>query len=152
MIRRILAIDPGLMTGMCVFEKEAGGEPVLIWSKEVTEDEFAFPIRWELANYPHLEIVCERFTITQETAKKTQAPYSLELIGVVRQCLRDVGRDAHALPLQMPKDAKSMFPNPALKKLGYWHRGGAGHALDAIRHGLLFMVTTGWTPSRLLND
>jgi hypothetical protein len=43
-----------------------------------------------------------------------------------------------------------MFPNEALKKLEYWHRGGAGHALDAIRHGLLYLAKNGWTPRKLL--
>jgi hypothetical protein len=43
-----------------------------------------------------------------------------------------------------------MFPNEALKKLDYWHKGGEGHALDAIRHGLLYLAKKGWTPRRLL--
>jgi hypothetical protein len=43
-----------------------------------------------------------------------------------------------------------MFTNQALKKLGYWHTGGDGHALDAIRHGLLRLVKAGWIPRALL--
>lgn len=148
--RRILAIDPGLKTGMCVFTRKPGEEPVLVWSAELSEDDFANPIRYELEKYPYLEIACERFTINAQTAKKTQAPFSLELIGVAKQCLRDVGRPASDLNMQSPGDAMNLFPNPALKKLGYWHVGGEGHAMDAIRHGLLRLAKTGWPPARLL--
>jgi hypothetical protein len=45
-----------------------------------------------------------------------------------------------------------MFPNPALKHLGIWHKGGEGHANDAIRHGLLALVKTGWIPKELLSQ
>ena len=51
---------------------------------------------------------------------------------------------------QMPVDAKRMFPNEALKALGTWHRGGEGHANDAMRHALLRLVKTGWVPKELL--
>jgi len=153
--RRILAIDPGLKTGMCVFTHVLEEEPVLVWAKELDEEEFAMPVRWELENHPELEIACEKFTITVATAKKSPQPYSMELIGVVKQSLRDIGRDPKTDPkfkLQLPTDAMSLFPNPALKKLGYWHRGGEGHALDSIRHGLLYLAKTGWKPIRLLQD
>jgi len=150
LIRRVLAVDPGLMTGLCCFSYEKGAEPVLEWSAEVTEDQFAQFIRYELAQHPDLEIACERFTINAATAKKTQAPYSLELIGVLKQIIRDHGREVSTLTLQAPSDAMNVFPNPALKKLGYWHKGGAGHAMDAIRHGLLYLVKTGWPPKNLL--
>jgi hypothetical protein len=49
-------------------------------------------------------------------------------------------------------DAKNMFPNKALKILKFWHVGGAGHALDAIRHALLALVRTyRWIPRALLD-
>lgn len=140
------------MTGMSCFEWDGKGtEPVLIWSKEVTEEEYAYPIRWEFEHYPHLEIVCERFIINAETAKKSQAPFSLELIGVLKQIMRDVGKTADDISMQAPSDAKRMYPNPNIKKLGYWHKGGAGHALDSIRHGLLYLTRQGWPPKALLS-
>ena len=152
MTRRILAIDPGKMTGMSCWTLETGQQPVLVWSAEVDEDTYAEPIRYELTNYPNLEIVCERFIINAETAKKSQAPYSLELIGVLKQIVRDAGRAVESIKMQSPADAKRMFPNPALKKLNYWHKGGAGHALDSMRHGLLYMATkTPWKPLGLLD-
>ena len=151
MIKHILAVDPGKATGMALFTFETGQEPVLVWSGEFQQEDYAKPIREALATVQgDLEIVCERFTINAQTVKNSQAPYSLEQIGILKQCLMDAGRPADDIYLQSPADAKAMFPNPALKKLGYWHRGGEGHALDAIRHGLLRIIKSGWKPTKLL--
>ena len=149
-MRAILSIDPGKATGMALFEYDSAGEPVLVWSREVQQEEYAAPIRQTLAMYPDVEVVCERFTISVQTAKNSQAPFSLEQIGILKQCLLDAGRPVDDLYFQSPSDAKGMFGNDKLKKLEYWHRGGEGHALDAIRHGLLRLVKTGWKPMRLL--
>lgn len=146
-----LAIDPGLATGICCVRWVKGSEPELVWSAELNMSEFAPAVRGVLAKYPDINVICERFVINQQTIKKTQAPYSLELIGIMKQCLEDMGRDRDDFKFQAPADAMNLFPNPALKKLGYWHRGGAGHALDAIRHGLLAVTNAGWPPARLLD-
>jgi hypothetical protein len=149
--KSILSVDPGKATGMALFTFETGQEPVLVWSGEFQQEDYAKPIREALATVQgDLEIVCERFTINAQTVKNSQAPYSLEQIGILKQCLMDAGRPADDIYLQSPADAKAMFPNSALKKLGYWHRGGEGHALDAIRHGLLRIIKSGWKPVKLL--
>ena len=153
-MRYILSVDPGKATGVAFFSYIAGEDPVLIESGEYQQDEYAKPIRQALAHSimsgQELEIVCERFTINSQTVKNSQAPFSLEQIGILKQCLMDVGRSPDDIYFQSPADAKSMFDNPKLKKLGYWHKGGEGHALDAIRHGLLRLVKSGWKPISLL--
>lgn len=149
--RRVIAVDPGKMTGLACFSLVAGEEPVMEWTAEVDEDTFAIPIRHELALYPHLEVICERFVITAQTAKNSQAPFSLELIGVLKQCIRDQGRPVSSIYFQKPADAMNLYPNEALKKLHYWHKGGKDHANDAIRHALLYLSGNGWMPSRLLD-
>lgn len=151
MARYVLAVDPGKATGIAFFEfdKEVG-EPVLLKTWETQFEEFAEVIRGVLYYYPNTEVVCERFTITAQTAKNSQAPFSLEHIGVLKQIMLDYGRKTETLVMQTPTDAKNMFDNPKLKRLGYWHRGGGGHALDAIRHGLLHLVKTGWRSKSLL--
>lgn len=149
-MRHILSVDPGKATGMALFSLEQGQEPVLIWSGEYQQDEYAKPIRETLANFPEVDVVCERFTINMQTVKNSQAPFSLEQIGILKQCLMDAGRKPDDIYFQSPSDAKAMFDNPKLKKLEYWHKGGEGHALDAIRHGLLRCVKVGWKPVRLL--
>jgi hypothetical protein len=152
----VLSVDPGKASGIALFKKEDGQNPELVWSGEYQQDEYAQPIRKALAEAMMqgiaIEIVCERFTINAQTVKNSQSPYSLEQIGILKQCMMDLGMKAEDLNLQAPSDAKALFPNPALKKLGYWHKGGEGHALDAIRHGLLRFVKTGWHPVDLLKE
>lgn len=152
--KMVLAVDPGKMTGVALFSYTPGGEPELLWSTEVTQLEYASHVRSAIATAAalghELEVACERFTINAQTVKNTQAPYSLEQIGILKQCLMDVGRSPDDVYFQAPANAKALFPNPQLKKLEYWHRGGEGHALDAIRHGLLRVVNMGWKPLRLL--
>jgi len=147
----VLAVDPGKMSGVALMTRETDSEPVLEFSLELTQEEFAGPIRQVLADYDELDVVCERFLINQQTVRNSQAPYSLEQIGVLKQCMLDAGKNPDAIFLQNPSDAKSLFPNPSLKQLEYWHKGGAGHALDAIRHALLRLAKTGWKPVRLLS-
>lgn len=152
----ILAVDPGKATGIAImsWNPDLDREPELLDSKEVQSKDFADEI--ELAfnynknKFEDFYVACESFTINAQTAKNSQAPWSLENIGVLKHLCRRAGYDPSNIAFQPPVNAKNMFPNPALKTLGYWHRGGEGHANDAIRHGLLRLVKVGWKPVRLL--
>jgi hypothetical protein len=151
----ILAVDPGKMTGVAFFEWSGAPEdsPEIVYSGEVDEDQFAETIAGLLAKrieYAEFKIACERFTINLQTAKKTQAPFSLEQIGVLKYLARQNG--IFEIIFQSPADAKNMFSNSKLKKLELWHRGGEGHALDAIRHGLLLLVKSKWVPRALFDE
>lgn len=155
MARYVLAIDPGKTTGMALFSREGLSEPVLEWSKELEQHEVAEAIRstiWLPTIRHNVDVVCERFVINAQTVRNSQAPYSLEVIGIVKQCLHDNGRAMDDIYFQAPADAMTMFDNKKLKKLEYWHVGGGGHALDAIRHALLRLVKIGWKPIRLLEN
>jgi hypothetical protein len=156
-MRHIISIDPGKATGMCYFTWDGPGtEPIMLWSGEYQQHEYAEPIRkafaYSQAQGYRIEVVCERFTINAQTVKNSQAPFSLEQIGILKQIMMDNGRAPDDIYFQSPADAKAMFSNEKIKKLEYWHRGGEGHALDAIRHGLLRLVKSGWKPIRLLNN
>lgn len=150
----ILAVDPGKASGICLFEWVEGGEPKMVWSGEYQQHQYAQAIRLAIhasqSSGVKVEVVCERFTINAQTVRNSQAPYSLEQIGILRQCLLDAGYPMDDISFQSPADAKAMFSNEKIKKLEYWHRGGEGHALDSIRHALLYMVKKGWNPTRLL--
>lgn len=152
--RFILAVDPGKASGICMFSYESGGEPELLWSGEYQQHEYASPIRMAFSYASELneklEVVCERFTINAQTVKNSQAPFSLEQIGILKQIMMDNGRNPEDIIFQTPADAKAFFPNEKLKIVEYWHKGGEGHALDSIRHGLLRLVKTGWKPTKLL--
>lgn len=149
----ILAVDPGKTSGICTFSLAHGEEPVLEKSGEYSMREYHIPIYEAIKyaqamNFP-VEVICERFIINAQTVRNSQAPYSLEQIGILKYLMLDCQIDPDKLVFQSPSDAKKMFPNPTLKKLEYWHKGGEGHAIDAIRHGLLRCVKVGWSPVRL---
>lgn len=150
----ILAVDPGKASGICLFEWVEGEEPKMVWSGEYQQHQYAQAIRLAIhasqSSGVRVEVVCERFTINAQTVRNSQAPYSLEQIGILRQCMLDAGYAMDDISFQSPADAKAMFSNEKIKKLDYWHKGGEGHALDSIRHALLYMVKKGWNPTRLL--
>jgi hypothetical protein len=152
-MRLVLSVDPGKASGIALFQFDPV-DPVLLWSGEYQQEEYAKPIRAVIKQATEenndLDVVCERFTINAQTVKNSQAPFSLEQIGILKQCMLDANLDTSRINFQSPSDAKGMFTNQALKKLEYWHKGGEGHALDAIRHGLLRCVKTGWKPTKLL--
>lgn len=154
MTKYVLSVDPGKATGVAFFSIESGEEPKIIHSSEPQPEQFAETIRNILIDldrdFDNLQVVCEKFTINAQTVRNSQAPYSLEQIGVLKQILQDFDLDRENISWQMPADAKRMFPNEALKKLEYWHKGGEGHANDAIRHALLKLVKSGWIPRQLL--
>ena len=152
-MKYVLSVDPGKASGI-VFMSLDGDVPQKIASIEAQPEEFAQNIEIFLSDwkkYEDFSVVCERFTINAQTVRNSQAPYSLEQIGVLKHLCRKAGYLPDNIVFQSPADAKAMFPNEALKKVGTWHVGGEGHANDAMRHALLRLVKTGWKPRVLLD-
>lgn len=153
---RLVAIDPGLMTGAALLDRHGDSVKVTL-SAELQEHEVAPWLRMCMNNWRELDeqgvtfsVIFERFLITAETAKNSQAPWSLEMIGVLKQVCRDYEYPLELVYAQRPTEAKNIVPNEKLRRLGLWHRGGAGHARDAIRHGVLCLIKRGWEPVQLL--
>lgn len=152
----VLSIDPGQISGVSLVEwsDSQNDLPKKILSFEVDPNEFAQAVETSMLSwksYNRFYVVCERFVITAQTVRNTQAPYSLEQIGVLKHLCRVNGYDPLEIALQAPVDAKSMFPNDSLRKVGVWHVGGAGHANDSLRHSLLKLTKVGWKPKVLLD-
>ena len=150
-----LGVDPGLATGVAVVELDDDGlTTTVIDSREIPPEAVAPYVRYTLERYPELTVVCEAYIITVETAKKSRQYYSLELIGILKQCMRDVNMKPEEPPvgnLVMHKpSAKSVISNKQLQAVKLWHRGGAGHANDALRHIAVRLVNIGWRDRRLL--
>jgi hypothetical protein len=138
-ITDIIAIDPGLASGVAHVTISPVGFTI------VSTDELD-PLgtgQWlerALRVVPDLDttaVILERFTITQKTAQNSQAPWSLEVIGQSRWIVWQhiPGRE---LILQAPADSMAAFTNDRLRSFGLWHRGGHGHAVEALRHVALF--------------
>ena len=77
MIHYVLSVDPGKASGVSLFSRERDQDPVLIWSKELQQEEVAEVFRgalWAPEKRHHIDVVCERFTINAQTVKNSQAP------------------------------------------------------------------------------
>lgn len=133
----LIAIDPGELTGLVIVNKVTAE---VHRSAELTEFEVTKLVEEFLYLNPATEVVMEKFTINPDTHKKSAQPTALYLIGAVRHLyMKYTGK---VVPLQTPGDAKSFSTNDKLKAVGFWHKGGEGHANDAFRHALLYMVRT----------
>lgn len=140
MITDIIAIDPGLANGCAhVLVGEAGLS--VASTAELDPRETAAWLRTALRMVPDVDttaVVIERFTITAKTAQNSQAPWSLEVIGQTRLIVWDEIGPERELIMQSVADTKAAFTNDRLRALGLWHKGGAGHAVEALRHAALF--------------
>lgn len=141
----IFAFDPGLMTGWAFCNTES----MMVISGEEDFHTFAGRCEYWFEHYrEQLDVCGERFTITTATAKKTQAPWSLEVIGVVKYLSHKYG--CGDVTLQLPADAKRFAGNDRIRRLGWWVPGTAGHDKDALRHLMIRLVKLGWSDERLL--
>ena len=149
LMTRLLSIDPGKMTGWAEIDYTKS-EITSMNTMEVPMDTI-----WELLGNvlddedrtkPDV-LVIEDFKITTGTGKLGSPDWSLRIIGAVEY----LGHK-HGIPVvkQFPSNAKSFSTNDKLRAVDMWHKGGAGHANDALRHAMLYMVKHGWRDDRLL--
>jgi len=128
----ILAIDPGKITGL-VWDIE--GAPSEIDHAMVEFPEIYFTLDEMIKRDRFEYVIIENFLISGQTAKKTQAPWSLKIIGACEYiCLRE----GINMILQTPSEAKNFVTDKRLREHGMWF-SGAGHDRDAARHYLLWM-------------
>lgn len=134
----LYTIDPGLMTGHAFFDISVKGEPKQLWSKEL--DVVESRIEMESVIQFHGEnvlVVIENFIITEATARKTSAPWSLKLIGNAEWfCFKYGAR----LVVQQPSDIGDVT-SADLRKAGFWHKSEiqAEHGRDACKHAVVYL-------------
>jgi len=134
--------DPGLLTGYAAVRcGEPGGGIDLLDAAELTLGEMyeRFVLGYAVAACDVM--VMEAFTINAGSAKKTFQPMSLHLIGLATAHLYVAGRK---LTLQYATDAKTFCPNERLREYNMWHKGGEGHARDALRHSVKWLFDNGF--------
>jgi hypothetical protein len=135
----VVGVDPGETTGVFVLSDEG----------EVTSYELMFleavNVVETIARERALErrkvlIAVERFWISDRTLKAGLETYwSIEITG----CMRWVAM-RYAFPFKRYSQADTMafLHNDGLRKLGWWYRGGDGHANDAARVAGLALAAT----------
>jgi hypothetical protein len=134
----VIAVDPGKHTGVAnlgvdgaVFAGEGD------WFETLDYVQQACHRYWEAGQIDGLTLVWETFTITQQTATNTQAPWSLEAIGAMRFLARRYGIATHT---QLPVEAKKFATMNRLKHQGWWKSTPGGHCNDALRHLYLYLA------------
>lgn len=144
---RVASIDPGLASGVAVVEFGGPDNCSLVVSDEL---EFAAVKGWCEEWFGKADrLVMERFIINQRTIKNTQAPWSLMVIGVGTAIAMEEDMPVF---MQSAAEGKGMVDNAMLHRLGLWHRGGEGHANDAIRHAVAHAIRQKWRDPRLLPE
>lgn len=136
-----LAIDPGKTTGMALWVP--GDLPVPVSAEYGVEDAIKHTLAVltcnERAAHRHYrpEVVIEDFVISERTIKSSRQTEPLDILGWVKiECRR---RNI-PLTLQSAAQAKSFATAAKLKKLGWYHPTKGGHANDALRHLLVYLV------------
>lgn len=145
--RHIWVLDPGKTTGFVTYDRELDEYiPYELNFKDTCAKLMTAPAA---SLEGGLLLAAEGFIITPQTAKNTQAPWSLELIGVTRM-VSEVYLQ-RPLIIQQPSAAKRFSTDTRLKRMG-WYRPGKGHANDGGRHLLLLLATRGLLSQDILTE
>src|SRR5690606_20118145 len=116
-INYVLAADPGLTTGWATMSIWGSWHPSQVSAGQLGADMFC---DW-VASLPAGGLwVVESFTITAATARMSQQPTALEVIGVLKFLAR---RSGCRLEMQRPGDAKMFCTDKQLRKIGLWKPG-----------------------------
>jgi hypothetical protein len=127
----VLSVDPGKVTGYVIWIDGTRIEG------ELPAREFLLKAESIIENKEVDFVISERYIIGAQTGKFSQAPWSLEQIGVLRHIC-----EKHNVPfvLQNASDAKRFSTDERLDGIGWYKPPGAGHARDAQRHLLLYLT------------
>jgi len=142
--RYLLSVDPGLATGVALIDLSIPEDPKQLWSVEVSTEEFYDKIA-DLVSKESTHIVCESFEIVDGSPN---SPWSLNLIGILQYLCYHNGKP---LDMQQPSQ-KDFASNEKLRAVDFWHVGENGHANDALRHAMIWIVERNrkWTRKLLV--
>lgn len=155
MNKLLIAIDPGKASGFAVLDYTDLDDIKIDYSDELEQFAVSEYVEKMLEDNAEsetpnsIEIVMEKFTVTPQTGKNSNGEnWSSEIIGSIRYMAKKHGIK---FTEQTPARAKSFVENDRMRAIGIWHVGGEGHAKDALRHAVLYLVEKkGWRPPNLL--
>jgi hypothetical protein len=123
----LVGIDPGLATGVAVWDLETGSLDMGLTGEYDPEGFFHF-LRAMCSKIDSAQV--EFFTISTRTVTNKTVDYNaVHLIGAIKFAAWQCG---YPIEFTNPADVKVRFPDKALKKAGIWHK--SDHVRDAIRH------------------
>lgn len=145
----VLAIDPGMATGMATWDGFEDGSGMFHAWQEAEPFQVADTV-WNLCvELAVTEIVIEDFQLSFGGRAKTSAgpKVTIELIGAIRFIAH-----RHGVPLffQRPADARDFSTNDKLTRMGWKTPSKPDHMRSAARHLLLRLVRNGTIDGRAL--
>ena len=133
---RILAVDPGGTTGWILWSNENGNSvfanPCIDAWGECDRENF-YEVLDDMSSTDLAVIVCERYTITGNTLKKSRQYDALELIGMLRH-----ESWVRGIPFVLQAQNPKFSTNARLKACGLYVKGD--HGRSAARQLLLYLV------------
>lgn len=134
--KKVLALDPGETTGAAVFKGPK--LEVTYQLRGLTTVDRALAIEGLMAEHEPEAVIVERYRVYRHKAQShagSDLP-TVRLIGAIELLCHQ-----HGLTLywQTPSDAKGFITDDRLKTWKYY-RAGCPHAMDAVRHGLYFLL------------
>ena len=137
---RVLAVDPGGVTGLAVYLQ---GD---FKSYERSDYAEAVDSMTDVLKYYEVGVaVCEGFVIRGNTHKLDSGAFShtTDLIGACRLLCWQNGV---TFVRQTPAQAKSFATDDKLRRLEWYNRTEGGHANDAARHLLTYLAGVRYAP------
>jgi hypothetical protein len=127
----IVGIDPGKTTGIAVWND--GALDLSMTGEYDVTGVYSFLDR-HCGEFGHQQV--EWFTISERTTKTSIDYSAIHLIGAVQFA---AWRCGHPVSYSRPAEAKTQFPDAALRQAGFWHR--SDHVRDATRHLCMALVS-----------
>lgn len=142
---RVIAIDPGTVTGVCICEHNKQTnvlnvtldeipDGVVGYAKWAMDLDYDYGVYYKYLDYTH---VCESFIISPRTLKTARVHDSLDIIGYIKGV---IGFHDEEPVMQTPAQAKQFATDDKLRRLGLYTATKDGHANDAARHFLTYMA------------
>lgn len=136
----VFAFDPGETTGWChlsVHDNEIGifdcGELDHFAIGNFLFDNQCLRAAVSKQDIIEMDFIVEKYVMN---SKITQSPWSLETTGLIRYFAKIYNVPLHS---QTPSQAKNLIKNEVIQRAGIYVPG-QGHAMDAVRHALYFLV------------
>jgi hypothetical protein len=129
---RLLCLDPGGTTGVALLEYDEETPPSIIWQKQIEGGLHGFlNFHWDqLQDWLYSEIICESFTLREGVYGVDLSP--TYIIGALEAL-----HESDDIIYQEPS-MKPLCDDERLKKMGLYVPG-RGHAMDAVRHGVIYL-------------
>jgi hypothetical protein len=148
----ILTVDPGKATGVAWLEVAPGSPAEITQAFEIkgtlNEIEVMFYLWQEKRRFALTPIVLCEDWIPYQTEFATKPALAIEPMAWLKLLAHQAGID-----IQTPAPQQRLaVSDEAIKRAGYWQKGGEGHKRSAVRHGLCWVLRQHHLPTmELLN-